>query len=279
LDVTPHPATTRRQRAGLAVFAPTKDFHGFQAPPDGAPPQFPLAQAAALTLALASLTTWAATPAPAQRPAHLRPAQPGPVTAPLWMRAPAISPDGRSIAFAFQGNLFTVPAAGGTAHLLVANGQYSSHPVWSPDGRSIAFSSRLYGNDDVFLVSAEGGPARRLTTHSANETPVGFTPDGQSVLFSAARMDAKDNLMFPSGGASELYQVSVEGGRPRAAAQHPGPGRADEPRRHRDAVRGLEGLREPLPQAPHLAGGARHLALRREDRPAPPADHLRWRGP
>lgn len=177
----------------------------------------PLAQAAALTLALASLTTWAATtPAPAQagNPPPLPAAtRLGPVSAPLWMRTPAISPDGRSIAFAFQGNLFTVPAAGGAAHLLVANGQHNSHPVWSPDGRSIAFASNLYGNDDVFLVSAEGGPARRLTTHSANETPLGFTPDGQSVLFSAARMDAKDNLMFPSGAASELYQVSIEGGR------------------------------------------------------------------
>ena len=31
---------------------------------------------------------------------------------PLWMRFPAISPDGRSIAFSYKGDLFTVPTAG-----------------------------------------------------------------------------------------------------------------------------------------------------------------------
>lgn len=157
--------------------------------------------AVALATACAALTAGAA-PAPL-----------GPLTEPLWMRYPAVSPDGQQIAFAFQGNLYLVPAQGGAARLLVANGHHASHPVWSPDGRSIAFASDVHGNDDVFVVSAEGGPARRLTTHSAPETPLSFTPDSRAVLFSATRMDARENLMFPSGAAGELYQVGVEGGR------------------------------------------------------------------
>lgn len=28
---------------------------------------------------------------------------------PLWMRHPAISPDGKTIAFSYQGDIFTVP--------------------------------------------------------------------------------------------------------------------------------------------------------------------------
>ena len=33
---------------------------------------------------------------------------------PLWLRYPAISPDGKTIAFAYQGDIYTVPTSGGT---------------------------------------------------------------------------------------------------------------------------------------------------------------------
>lgn len=137
----------------------------------------------------------------------------GPVTNPLWLRQSSISPDGRQIAFTFQGNLYIVPAAGGTARLLVANGNHIAAPVWSPDGKLLAYAADLYGNNDVFLVSAEGGPSRRLTAHSAGETPIAFTPDGKAVLFSASRQDARTSMAFPSPALGELYQVGIDGGR------------------------------------------------------------------
>ena len=42
-------------------------------------------------------------------------------TNPLWMRFCAISPDGNTIAFSYQGDLFTVATQGGTAHQLTSN--------------------------------------------------------------------------------------------------------------------------------------------------------------
>ena len=39
----------------------------------------------------------------------------GPVQNPLWLRYSSISPDGSQIAFAYQGNLYLVPSAGGAA--------------------------------------------------------------------------------------------------------------------------------------------------------------------
>ncbi len=134
--------------------------------------------------------------------------------APLWIRYPAISPDGRTIAFAFEGHLFTVPSAGGKADVLTAGPAHDFQPVWSPDSRSIAYASDAYGNFDVFLIPAAGGAPKRLTTHSADELPTGFAPDGKSVLFTAHRMDAKTNAQFPSSRVlPELYRVSVEPGR------------------------------------------------------------------
>src|SRR5579864_6193501 len=84
-------------------------------------------------------------------------AQPlGPDNAPLWMRYPAISPDGKTIAFSFEGHLFVVPSSGGLAQPLTAGTAVDTSPVWSPDGKSIAFASDRYGNLDIFLISAEG---------------------------------------------------------------------------------------------------------------------------
>ncbi|CAM3932333.1 S41 family peptidase [Roseateles saccharophilus] len=137
----------------------------------------------------------------------------GPLAQPLWLRQSSISPDGTQIAFTFQGNLYVVPAAGGAARLLVANGHHTTAPVWSPDGRLLAYAADVYGNNDVFLVAAEGGPSRRLTSHSAPETPIAFTPDGRAVLFSAQRQDVRSSLAFPSPALGELYKVGIEGGR------------------------------------------------------------------
>lgn len=53
---------------------------------------------------------------------------------PLWLREPALSPDGSRIAFRFRGRLWTVPAAGGEARALTPAGLHAETPLWSPDG-------------------------------------------------------------------------------------------------------------------------------------------------
>jgi tricorn protease len=134
--------------------------------------------------------------------------------APLWLRYPAISPDGQSIVFAYQGDLYQVATAGGTAVPLTLHEGRDFMPVWSRDGQQIAFASERYGNYDVFVMPAAGGTATRLTFHSANDYPTDFTPDGKRVLFSSSRLDDASNQQFPSGVLSELYQVSTNGGTP-----------------------------------------------------------------
>jgi Tol biopolymer transport system component/C-terminal processing protease CtpA/Prc len=139
-------------------------------------------------------------------------AQSGPDEA-LWLRYPAISPDGGTIVFCYQGDLWRVAASGGTASLLTTHEAYDCNPVWSRDGKTIAFSSDRFGNNDVFVMPAEGGPATRLTFHSASDIPTDFSPDGRQVLFSSSRLDDRRNQEFPSPGLGELYSVPVAGGR------------------------------------------------------------------
>ena len=85
---------------------------------------------------------------------------------PLWMRDARISPDGSEIVFCYKGDIYKVPAQGGTAVQLTTQTSYEANPVWSPDGKQIAFASDRNGNFDLFIMPADGGAARRLTYHS-----------------------------------------------------------------------------------------------------------------
>lgn len=139
---------------------------------------------------------------------------------PLWMRNCTISPDGTTIAFTYKGDIYTVPVSGGRAMQLTSHPAYDTAPVWSPDSKKIAFASDRMGSLDVFIVSREGGVPQCLTTHSGSETPIVFKDNGH-VLFAAAIQPSAEDMQFPSGTFNQVYEVSVEGGRPRMFSSMP----------------------------------------------------------
>ena len=134
-------------------------------------------------------------------------------TAPLWMRYPAISPDGQTIVFSYKGDLFTVSSAGGQARQLTTNAAYDAVPVWSPDGQQIAFASDREGSFDVYVIHRQGGTPKRLTTHSANEKPIAFL-NQDHVLYSSAQMPTAQTSLLPEAVFPQVYEVSTKGGRP-----------------------------------------------------------------
>jgi tricorn protease len=133
---------------------------------------------------------------------------------PLWLRYPAISPDGTTIVFSYQGDLYKVGAEGGNALPLTMHEAHDYQPVWSRDGNKIAFASDRFGNFDVFVISASGGEATRLTYHSSNDYPFDFSIDNSQVLFGSARHTVNTNVRFPRGNLFlQTYTVPVTGGR------------------------------------------------------------------
>lgn len=121
--------------------------------------------------------------------------------------SPEISPDGKSIAFSYQGDIWTVSANGGRADRLTIHEAYETSPRWSTDGSQIAFQSDRFGNADIFLMDAGGSLPKRLTYHSANDELYDFTSAG-SIIFNSRRLYAQVER------EDEILQVSINGGTP-----------------------------------------------------------------
>ncbi len=133
---------------------------------------------------------------------------------PKWLRHPAISPDGQWIAFEYKGDIFKVPATGGTAIPLTMTPAYESYPVWSHNGKYLAFASDRHGNFDVYVMSSNGGGATRLTYNSAADIPSDFTINDKDIIFGTARNDIYTSVRFPIPALfMKLYKVPVKGGR------------------------------------------------------------------
>ena len=132
---------------------------------------------------------------------------------PLWMRHPAISPDGKTIAFSYQGDIFTVPSSGGTAKQITSNAAFDSYPVWSPDGNHIAFASNREGSIDVWVMDANGGIPKRVTTNSGSVYPLRWK-DNSTIMFKASIMPTAKSIIF-AGSYPQVYTVGMDGGRPK----------------------------------------------------------------
>ena len=119
---------------------------------------------------------------------------------------PAISPDGKHIAFARAGSdtylrIWVAPlgAPDQAQRLTTGDTGVWSHrrPAWSPDGRTIFFQDKR----NLWLVPSGGGPARPLTAGDpVNANPV-WSSNGRHIFFTSNR-----------DGTESLWRQPVDGG-------------------------------------------------------------------
>ncbi len=109
--------------------------------------------------------------------------------------APAFSPDGSRIAFAWNGDRLTgakgfdlyVKAIGSETLLRLT--QHPSawlSPAWSPDGTQIAFHRVSGGETGIYVVPALGGPERKLRSTQLPAGPfsaISWSSDGKWIAF------------------------------------------------------------------------------------------------
>jgi Tol biopolymer transport system component len=119
---------------------------------------------------------------------------------------PNFSPDGRTIAFARGGDIYSVRPDGSGQRQLTSGPEVDSLPKVAPNGRYVVFERRgaLGGPASLYSVGATGGGLRGLTSSGDNHDAA-FSPDGKSIVFVRTTPGAE-------GGNDDLYSVRPTGG-------------------------------------------------------------------
>ncbi|MFD0760629.1 S41 family peptidase [Lutibacter aestuarii] len=123
------------------------------------------------------------------------------------INSPTLSPNGETIAFNYQGDIWTTSKNGDNLKRLTIHEAYDTNPIWSPDGKTIAFQSNRFGNNDVFTIPSTGGIPKRITYHSSNDQVTDFTTDN-NIIFSTARNFVQIER------EPEVHSVNSNGGTP-----------------------------------------------------------------
>ena len=119
-----------------------------------------------------------------------------------FLSNPTLTPDGQTIIFAFEGDLWKATTKDGLASRLTAMQGYETSPRVSPDGKWIAFTGRQYGNADIFIMPVNGGEVKQITFHSGNDDVTSWSWDSRSIYFNSNRMGQIAGFKVNAGGGT-----------------------------------------------------------------------------
>jgi Tol biopolymer transport system component/DNA-binding winged helix-turn-helix (wHTH) protein len=126
---------------------------------------------------------------------------------------PAISPDGRTVAYSSdqtgEMEIYTAGIApGSTATAITTDGGHNMSADWSPDGQWIAYHSRKKGG--VWIIPSSGGTARQIAEFGSQPA---WMPDGQNVVFTSGSdgMAAQSVLWMVNRETGDRHQITKMG--------------------------------------------------------------------
>lgn len=102
----------------------------------------------------------------------------------LGIVRPVISPDGTRIAFAAVGDIYVMPAAGGSPVNLTKDAALDTDPSWSPDGSSLVYSSdKDSAHLQLWIHNFKTGVSQKVTNIATQPQGASFSPDGSRIVF------------------------------------------------------------------------------------------------
>jgi Tol biopolymer transport system component len=121
---------------------------------------------------------------------------------------PSWSPDGASIVFARDGDIYVMGADGSNPTRISDINAQESDPSWSPDGDWIAYIKRTPGTpvQNLWVMHPDGTGRRALTKQAGRAFTPSWSPDSERIVFTMNR----DESVF------ELFTIGLDGKRLRS---------------------------------------------------------------
>ncbi|MCX8490296.1 MAG: amidohydrolase, partial [Cyclobacteriaceae bacterium] len=118
-----------------------------------------------------------------------------------WMSLD-VSPDGKTIAFDFLGDIFTMPITGGKPTQFTKGMAFDSHPKFSPDGTKLLFISDRSGGENIWWFNLDKKDSLQVTKgNTEHYQSAEWTPDGIYIVASRGVRNFKLWMFHKEGGS------------------------------------------------------------------------------
>ncbi len=118
-----------------------------------------------------------------------------------WMSLD-VSPDGKTIAFDFLGDIYTMPITGGKPTQFTKGMAFDSHPKFSPDGTKLLFISDRSGGENIWWFTIDKSDSLQITKNNTDHyQSAEWTPDGNYIVGSRGIRNFKLHLFHKDGGS------------------------------------------------------------------------------
>lgn len=118
-------------------------------------------------------------------------------------REPAISADGKRLAYTKGGDLFTAGRLGGDPEEVIDTKAKIKSPAFSPSGNRIAYATAATGGNPghIFTVRVDGSDRTALTKSESSDESPEFSPGGGKIVFTRTGSDA----------VSQIFKMDADG--------------------------------------------------------------------